>query len=89
MIRKSFFSNNTTYHVNGGAIYASYSNITVDNSDFSHNLASYGSGGAIYIYNGNGDFDLQINDTVLCRNRAFQGNGGAIYVYIYILLEQV
>ena len=49
-----------------------------------HNLASYGSGGAIYIYNGNGDFDLQINDTVLCRNRAFQGRWRSyICVHIY------
>ena len=89
VINKSFFSNNTAIDANGGAIYAYNSNITVDSSEFSNNtvtVTSYRtySGGAIYVYNRNGDFELQINDTMFFGNRAYRGHGGAIYVYIYM-----
>ena len=84
MINKSLFSNNVAYYANGGAISAYNSNITVDSSEFANNSAYYRSGGAIYVDNRNGDYELRINDTVLCGNRAYRGSGGAIYVYIYI-----
>ena len=96
VISKSFFNNNTN-RANGGAIYAYNSNITVDSSEFSNNTVtgtSYSttsSGGAIYVFSENGDFELQINDTVFFGNRAYQGHGGAIYVYIiiYVIQQQV
>ena len=54
-----------------------YSNITTDSSEFSNNSAFYASGGALYMHKGNGDFEVQINDTVFIGNRVHQGSGGA------------
>ena len=94
VISKSFFSNNTANRANGGAIYASNSNITVDSSEFSNNIVTVTvtssrttySGGAIYVYNRNGDFELQVNDTVFFGNRAYRGHGGAMYVYMVFVI---
>ena len=66
----------------GGAIYAEYSNVTLESSEFSNNYAS-SSGGAIYIYHYNLDYGIyihqfQMNNTVVYSNRGYQG--GAIYI---------
>ena len=77
LINKSIFNNNVVNaDESGGALAASHSNITIDNSEFSHNLAD--SGGAIVI---SGEMELQITSTTLYNNVANSGGGGAIFLY--------
>ena len=80
-ITRSVLSNNGGYrYTSGGAIYARYSNFTLESSRLSNNYAYY-SGGAIYMDNVNGNFELQIIDSILNGNIAVTGSGGAIYMY--------
>ena len=84
MITTSTLSNNKASSYGGGAIYAYYSNVTLESSQLRNNYAHY-SGGAIYMSSGIGNFELQINDSILNGNRAYWGSGGAIYKqYIYV-----
>ena len=64
LIKKSWFNNNTAYS-NGGAIYASYSNLTIGGSEFSYNSVVYreGGGGAISVDQHSGH-RIQINSTI-------------------------
>ena len=79
-ITRSVLSNNECYlYTSGGAIYAQYSSITLESSRLSNNYVYY-SGGAIYMYDANGNYKLQINDSTLNGNRANQRSGGAIYM---------
>ena len=62
---------------NGGALYTSFTNLTINNSTFSNNTASNDNslGGAAYFDAG----FLHVNNTSFTSNDAIQG--GAIYIY--------
>jgi predicted outer membrane repeat protein len=74
LVKTSIFSNNTAAAGNGGAIFATGPNVSIEQSGFDNNTSG-GSGGAIFA----GGTTLGVYSSTFANNTA-NGNGGAIEV---------